>query len=166
MPVASGSVKMPIRNLPPVFWAQMAVIVLLALAAARLIWSVLIPIGPVGTISAADIAVQDVPEFAGLDPLFGFLAGGGDVVVSTAGLDLFGLRMDRASGRGSAILGNDDVPQQSFDVGEEIVEGITLEEVRFDHVILSNRGVREALYLDQSAPATPVGGAAQEEEGE
>ena len=54
------------------------------------------------------------------------------------------------SGRGSAIIDAGGV-QTSFLVGEAVMPGVTLEAVDFDNVTIARGGVREKLYLDQSA---------------
>jgi general secretion pathway protein C len=65
--------------------------------------------------------------------------------------------MNEYSGSGSAILAGADGVQQSYTVGEEVMPGVTLSAVAFDHVILSHNGVKASLFLDQSVPADTVG---------
>lgn len=146
---------------------EIALMALAAYTLAALIWASIVPIGAFGDWKGS--AVLPPPprqDFAGLDPLFGFQASGGPMVVSDSGLELFGLRMDRASGRGSAILATEGEPQQSFDVGEEVAPGVILQAVEADHVILSRGGAEEVIFLDQSEPATRVasGGSSAERE--
>jgi general secretion pathway protein C len=76
--------------------------------------------------------------------------------VTSLNLKLFGVREDRASGRGSAIIGTQDGQQRSFAVGEEIIPGVTLTAVGFDNITVSRGGTAEQLFLDQSPPATVV----------
>lgn len=136
---------------------EIALMALAAYALAALIWASIVPIGAFGDWKGS--AVLPPPprqDFAGLDPLFGFQTSGGPMVVSDSGLELFGLRMDRASGRGSAILATEGEPQQSFDVGEEVAPGVILQAVEADHVVLSRGGAEEVIFLDQSEPATRV----------
>ncbi|MBV7257808.1 hypothetical protein KCG44_13560 [Pacificimonas sp. WHA3] len=128
-----------------------------AIAAAHLIWAFFATVGPVGDYPVPQKTTAPATEFVGLDAVFGFQAQGGDTVISASGIELFGLRLNRASGQGSAILALPAEPQRSYRVGEEIGPGIALSSVHFDHVILTNRGVREAIYIDQSRPAAPVG---------
>jgi general secretion pathway protein C len=71
---------------------------------------------------------------------------------------LFGIRLDQAMGRGSAIIATPEGVQSSYGVGEEIVPGVKLKSVAFDHVVLERGGVDEQLFLDQSV-AAPVAGA-------
>jgi general secretion pathway protein C len=77
--------------------------------------------------------------------------------VTSLNLKLFGVREDRASGRGSAIIGIGDGQQRSFLVGDEVMPGVTLTAVGFDSVTVSRGGAPEQLFLDQSPPATMVG---------
>ena len=90
------------------------------------------------------------------DPFFRLESGGAGVVTSL-NLKLFGVREDRATGRGSAIIALPDGRQSSFAVGEEIMPGVTLAEVGFDSVTINHQGSREQIFLDQSRPAQAVG---------
>ena len=69
---------------------------------------------------------------------------GGPVVVTSLNLKLYGVREDRATGRGSAIIALPDGRQLSFAVGEEIMPGVTLTAVGFDNVTISRGGARRA----------------------
>lgn len=139
--------------------AELILLVAIAVQAARLIWVLMAPIGPVGNwISAsaqaprANGAVLDA-----FDPFFR-LSAGGPVVVTSLNLKLTGVHEDRATGRGSAIIQLPDGRQLSFAVGEEIMPGVTLSAVAFDNVTISRGGAQEQLFIDQSQPA-PVAGA-------
>jgi general secretion pathway protein C len=90
------------------------------------------------------------------DPFFRASPTAAPAVVTTLNLKLFGVREDRASGRGSAILALPDGQQRNFLVGEEVMPGVTLTAVGFDNVTVSRGGVPEQLFLDQSTPATSV----------
>jgi general secretion pathway protein C len=46
--------------------------------------------------------------------------------------------------------------QNSWSVGESIMQGVSLHSVAFDHVVISNNGVLEKLFIDQSVPAENV----------
>lgn len=137
--------------------AELALLALAGFAAAVLLWSIFAPIGPLGVWRASvTVPTPRAVTFSGLDPLFGFREGGGPLEVSSSGLILYGVRMDQASGRGSAFLGEEGEPQESFAVGEEVVPGLVLARVERDHVILSRGGAEEALFLDESEPAASV----------
>ncbi|MGB7406750.1 MAG: type II secretion system protein N [Pacificimonas sp.] len=136
---------------------ELALMLLVAIAAARLIWAVVEPVGPIGE-WAGTVRLPSAPtqDFSALDGVFGISASDDPVAISQGDVELFGVRMNLGSGRGGAILQAGDDPQASFRVGEEIAPGITLFAVAQDHVILERGGARERLYLDQSAPAERV----------
>ena len=99
---------------------------------------------------------------SGFDPFFRLGRGQGPAVVTSLSLKLFGVRIDEATGRGSAIIAGPDNVQTSYSVGEAIQPGVTLKLVGFDSVVISRGGADETLYLDQSgappvtaAPAAP-----------
>jgi general secretion pathway protein C len=135
--------------------------ILLSLQTARLFWAVVTPVGPIGNWRAPLVNVVPtsarIALFSGFDPFFrnDTVAAGTDNVTSL-NLKLFGIRSNESSGGGSAIIAGEDGIQNSFAVGEEVAPGVTLDSVAFDHVILSRRGVKESLYLDQSVPAETV----------
>ncbi|WP_156472270.1 type II secretion system protein N [Sphingorhabdus sp. M41] len=134
---------------------------LLLVQATRLIWLVLTPLGPVGDYRANDVEILSPQSrltlFSSFDPFFRTGAAQSANVVTSLQLTLFGIRMNEASGLGSAILSGPDGVQTNYGVGEEIMSGVTLDSVEFDHVIISRGGVLESLYLDQSIPAQTVG---------
>jgi general secretion pathway protein C len=142
---------------------ELLLLTLLAMQCARLVWTIVTPVGPVGEWKAPGALRPALPApspaaLAGFDPFFRVNAqGSAPAVVTSLNLKLFGVREDRATGRGSAIIATADGQQRSFAVGEEIVAGVTLTGVGFDNVTLSRGGTTEQLYLDQSSPATSVG---------
>lgn len=139
---------------------ELALLSLLALQCARLVWTIATPVDPLGE-WRADEPVQARPAATGLaegfDPFFRLSGDAGPAVVTSLNLKLYGVREDRASGRGSAIISTPDGQQRSFTVGDEIVPGVTLHAVGFDHVTISRGGTLEQLFLDQSPPAQSVG---------
>lgn len=78
--------------------------------------------------------------------------------ITSLSLTLYGTRFNEFTGGGSAILAGADGVQQSYDVGEEVMPGVVLAKVAFDHVVLSQNGTDESLYMDQSTPTETVGG--------
>ncbi len=144
---------------------EIALLSLLALQCARLVWAAVTPVGPIGEWKIP--ALLGGPANASLalgdfDPFFRLAGPAAPVVVTSLAIGLFGIRVDRASGRDSAILSTPDGVQSSYAVGDEIMPGVTLAAVREDGVTLSRGGVREQIFLDQSVPAanaTPAGGA-------
>ena len=147
------------QGLYPVLFFILAV--LLLVQAVRLIWLVLTPLGPVGDYRANDIEILSPQSrltlFSSFDPFFRNGAAQSANVVTSLQLTLFGIRMNEASGLGSAILSGPDGVQENYVVGEEIMSGVTRNSVAFDHVIINRGGVLESLYLDQSIPAQTVG---------
>ena len=160
--VLSGRARALLRRLPGANVYSLAEIVLIALFAAqcaRLLWVIVTPVTPLGDWR------ETRPGFAGapgemlrnFDPFFRL--SGGDAkpaAVTSLQLTLFGIRVNEATGGGSAIIATPDGTQNSFDVGDEIMPGATLKSVAFDHVSIDHGGTIEDLYIDQSKPVTPI----------
>lgn len=145
--------------------AELVLLALLAVQGARLLWTIATPIAPLGDWRPAEPTVPGDPAgvLGGFDPFFRISGVQGPAQVSAGDVKLFGVRVDEASGRGSAIVAGPDGVQKSVSVGEEIAPGVTLNAVSFDHVTLARGGVPEDLYLDQSGGAaggTPAPAAA------
>ena len=140
---------------------ELVLLSLLAVQSARLVWTIVTPVDPIGEWRTATALRPAAPGAAALlgsfDPFFRLSGEAGPMVVTSLNLKLFGVREDRASGRGSAIIGTPDGQQRSFAVGDEIVPGVKLVGVTFDGVTIDRGGVSEQLFLDQSEPATVVG---------
>ena len=132
---------------------ELLLLVLIAVQAARLVWTLVTPVGPVGDWQPGGAAIAAAapasPEF---DPFFR-LSATGSTVVTALNLKLYGVREDRATGHGSAIIALPDGSQRSFAVGEEILPGVTLAQVGFDSVTIDRAGAAEQIFLDQSLPA-------------
>ncbi|HEX8483183.1 MAG TPA: type II secretion system protein N [Allosphingosinicella sp.] len=141
---------------------EFALLALIALQCARLIWTALSPVGPLGdwrgSGSGASTASSDI--LGSFDPFFRLAGAAGPVTVTSLNLKLFGIRQDQASGRGSAIIQGSDGQQRSIAVGEEIEPGVILKSVDFDSVTISRGGSDEQLFMDQSQGATTVAPAA------
>ncbi|MEP6785773.1 MAG: type II secretion system protein N [Sphingomonadales bacterium] len=131
-------------------------IVAIAAAGAALFWTIVKPMGPVGRWQAvgSSVAVADLSILTRFDPFFRS-APTGTTAITSLPLKLFGVRLDQAMGRGSAIIATPDGLQNSYAVGDEIVPGVKLKAVAFDNVTIERGGATEQLFLDQS-----VGGAA------
>ncbi len=133
---------------------ELLLLALIAVQAARLVWTLVTPVGPVGEWrTPATLMAGGDAALAEFDPFFRLSAAGGPAVVTSLNLKLYGVREDRATGRGSAIIALPDGTQRSFGVGEEIVPGVTLASVGFDHVTINRGGTAEQIFLDQSEPA-------------
>lgn len=159
-----------LRRIPVVNVYSLAELVLLGVLAvqcARLVWTVVTPVTPLGDWRPAGVTLPSAPGevLRGFDPFYR-ISGvqSGPAVVTSLQLKLFGTRIDEAMGRGSAILAGPDGVQKSVAVGEEVMPGVMLKEVAFDHVSIERGGVREDLFLDQSgggagaAPMPPPNG--------
>ena len=89
---------------------ELALLALLALQCARLIWTAATPVGPLGDWSGtASVRGDSAGAVLGsFDPFFRLSGAGGPVTVTSLNLKLFGIRQDQASGQGSAILAGSD----------------------------------------------------------
>ena len=140
-----------------VWWALAATIAVLG---AALLWMVVTPVSPLGAWRPAGVRVMSPAArsalFAGFDPFNRAnavkTAPGAETVTALA-LTLYGIRVNAATGGGSAIIAGADGIQQVYKVGTEVMPGVVLAEVHFDHIGLSHGGSNELLYLDQSKPA-------------
>jgi general secretion pathway protein C len=139
--------------------AELILLVLIAAQTARLAWILAVPTGPLGDWRApgALAAPADGAVLASFDPFFRLNGAAGPTVVTSLNLKLYGVREDRATGRGSAIIALPDGRQMSFAVGEEIMPGVILAAVGFDNVTISRGGAAEQIFLDQSPAAQVVG---------
>lgn len=138
--------------------AELALLALLAVQGARLLWAIVTPTGPLGDWRPATAGFAGSPTamLRDFDPFFR-LGGGDDApsVVTSLQLTLFGTRVDEAMGGGSAIIGGADNVQRNVLVGQEIMPGVKLKSVAFDHVTIDRGGTVEQLYLPQdSVPAS------------
>ena len=149
------------RNLPYVV-AEIVLLALLGWAVARLFWTMLTTVAPIGLWPqpASGAAIADRSLLARFDPFFRLADAGGPAVVTSLPLKLTGTRVDQAMGRGSAIILTPDGQQASFAVGDTIVPGVTLKSVAFDSVTVDRGGVSEQLFIDQSKPAEVAGAGA------
>lgn len=138
---------------------ELGAMALAAASGAHLLWTILTPVGAFG-----DWKVASAPEFdptadmavlARFDPFNRGSGGAATNVVTALPLKLFGISLNTASGRGSAIVEVESV-QSSFAVGDEVMAGVVLKSVAFDHIVLTRGGVEELLYVDQSTPAETV----------
>jgi general secretion pathway protein C len=136
---------------------ELALLGLIALQCARLIWTAATPVGAVGDWrgGGTEQTSASTDVLAAFDPFFRLSGAAGPVTVTSLNLKLFGIRQDQVSGRGSAIIAGSDGQQRSIGVGEEIEPGVTLKSVEFDSVTISRGGADEQLFMDQSGtPAT------------
>ena len=151
----------------PIDWLALVEKLLLGLVAlqcARLLWVVLTPVGSFGPWEGRQAQVPSIAArqslFSTFDPFFrtGPQQPTGGVVTSLA-LTVYGIRLNEGSGLGSAIVAGPDGVQNSFAVGDEIMPGVVLKAVSFDHITIDRGGAEEQVFLDQSQPASAVAGA-------
>ena len=141
--------------------AELLLLAGLATQAARLVWAVVTPVSPLGDWRPAPVAevASPVALLNGFDPFFRLGAASGPAVVTSLQLTLFGIRVDEAMGKGSAIIAGADGIQRAIAVGEEVQPGVLLKAVAFDHVTIDRGGASEDLFLDQSGTAAPAAAA-------
>jgi general secretion pathway protein C len=131
----------------------------LAIQCARLFWAIVTPVGPLGDWRVAQPGASGSPIaiLRGFDPFFRVSgAQSATTAVTSLQLTLFGTRIDDATGLSSAIIAGPDGVQNSIGLGEEIVPGVRLKAVAFDHVTIDRSGKAEELYIDQSGGAAPA----------
>lgn len=148
--------RLPVVNVYSL--AELLLIAGLATQSAQLLWTLVTPVSPLGDWRPAEVSVPGRPYdvLAGFDPFFRLGAQSqGPATVTALQLTLFGIRVDEASGRGSAIVAGADNVQKSVAVGEEIQPGVRLKAVAFDHITIDRGGASEDLFLVQSDAPPP-----------
>lgn len=149
-------------------WAESLLLLLLIIQIARLFWAVVTPLGMVGDWQARSPAVLAPAArqalFAAFDPFFpAETSPTGAAQVTGLALQLFGTRMNEGSGQGSAIIATPDGVQSSYVAGDQIMPGVVLKQVAYDHVVIDRGGAVENLFLDQSSGSSaPTEGGARE----
>ena len=150
--------RLPVTGLHDVLWWVLAATI--AVLSAVVLWMIVTPVSPLGAWRPAEVRVMSPAAratlFAGFDPFNRTNAPAavtGSETVTSLALTLFGVRVNAATGGGSAIIAGADGVQNVFKTGAEVMPGVLLAEVHFDHVGLSRNGSKELLYLDQSKPA-------------
>lgn len=126
--------------------AEIALIVLLAWQAARLVWIIVAPgEGPIGvppTVSHSPAARTEI--LARFDPFFRLAGSDASTgVEQAADLQLYGIRSGGASA--SAILGPPGGAQTLYVIGEQGPGGVTLVEVSQDHVVIRQGPARRRI---------------------
>ncbi|HYW14532.1 MAG TPA: type II secretion system protein N [Allosphingosinicella sp.] len=103
--------------------------------------------------------LQPAALLTGFDPFFA-AAVDSAAPVAAADLTLHGLRQDRRTGGGSAIVSRSGGAQGSFGIGEEIAPGVVLKQVGRDHVVVIRNGLDERLafraFESTGSAATPA----------
>lgn len=127
---------------------EIALVLVLAVQGARLIWIVATPAAAPAATPVVSHRAVDLSILASFDA-FGAQGGGASNTAAT-NFRLFGVRAGGVGG-GSAIIAGPDGVQKSYDVGETVADGLTLAAVAADHVELSRGGARITL----SFPGNP-----------
>lgn len=148
---------------------QALLVILLAVALARLFWLMITPLGPVGDWRPQMPSIPALAQrgaIAGSFDPFGGATGGPELeTANVSGLTLKGVRLAGPDG-GGAIVQLPDETQASFSLGDEILPDVRLAEIRSDRVVLERGGARQELVLEgaNDIPGTslpsgsPVGG--------
>lgn len=138
-------------------------LVLMMVQIARLIWAVATPVGSFGMWDGRQAQLMSANArqalFASFDPFFRADApsGDGNAVVTSLAITVHGIRLNEGTGQGSAIIATPDGVQNSYAVGDEILPGVVLKSVSFDHVTIDRGGAEEQVFMDQSVPAPSTG---------
>lgn len=129
-----------------------------AALAARLVWALVAPIGPVGQAVATTMSDgRPVPaDLAILERFDPFYRGGPTGTTAAPVADASGLRLFGVRSGASAILAGPDGKQAPYRIGEEVAPGVTLAAVGLDHVVLNALGRRTTLNFPQPTPTGPV----------
>jgi general secretion pathway protein C len=140
------------------FWLKAVLLALVAVQAARLIWILVTPIGPVGRWlpPAPPIipATAQLALFSTFDPFAAApsQASAAAPAQAVSGLTLFGTRMSLGGAPGSAIIAGADGVQNSFSVGDEVAPGARLLSVGFDFVLVGGNGSEQRLAMEGADP--------------
>ena len=140
---------------------ELLAVAVLAVIAARALWFVAYgpdarpaDIEPAGLQSTASApSAVDLSALERVD-LFAPAAGGpaSEALPETQlNLTLRGVRRGAAPGTGSAVIETPGQGQRTLPLGAEIVDGVTLEEIYEERVVINRRGARENLFLREEA---------------
>lgn len=129
---------------------ELALALMIAVQAARLIWIVAAPVAPVSAPVVGGPRPADPAILAQFDA-FGVSGGISASAANGAGGEgfrLFGVRSGGPGG-GSAIIAGPDGVQKSYAIGETLTSGVILATVGADHVELSRGGARSTLSFPE-----------------
>lgn len=149
-------------------WAKAFLLAAVAIQAARLLWSIATPAGPLGNwmpAAANPLAPQvQAAVLASVDPFYRSSATGAPSAAEVE-VTLHGIRGDGGLGGGSAIIGLPDGTQQTIMVGEEVSPGVRLAAVYFDHVLLDLGGEKQQRLAFEGAEVATAAAAASASSG-
>ena len=132
------------KRSPREIWPQLLAGLLGALLiwqCVRLLWTLLTPLSPLGAWQPQAAVIASPADrralFSQFDPFFRSNAQGpASTTVTSAGLTLYGINLNEATGGGSAIIAGEDGIQTSYAVGDEIAPGLKLAGIAFDHSVV------------------------------
>lgn len=127
-----------------------ALAVLIAYQCAALYSVIVTPLGGPPDRAARPPQLQRATLLTSFDPFF-TSAVASPAPIAATDLTLHGIRQNRRTGGGSAIVSQADGAQRSFGIGEEIAPGIVLKQVGSDHVIIVRQGLDERLAFKDVA---------------
>ena len=141
-------------------WLKALLVAVLAVQGARLIWTAVTPVGPLGDWRPAGVvaipsAVQ-ATVIAAVNP-FDRTVTGGPALSLPSDLKLFGVRASAGAIPGGAIVGLPDGQQVSVSIGEPVMPGAVIVAVGFDHADVDRQGTRQRLFIDQDKPPETLG---------
>ena len=147
-------------------WLKALLLALLAIQFARLLWTVVTPVGPLGewrppSPRPLPLAMQTA-LLSTVDPFFrttALAAAAQPAAAVPSDLQLFGTRTGAGA---SAIIGKEGGEQKSYAIGEDVAPGVKLVSVLFDRVVLESGNSRSDLVMpsmDGSALPQNAGGA-------
>jgi general secretion pathway protein C len=131
---------------------EIALVAVLAVQAARVVWIIAEPAGPFGTpvVEVSDDSARDLEILKTFNAFATRGTTPAVVAEDTTGLTLHGVRVE-SRGAGSAIIGVGG-KQSVYWVGEEIATGAVLKEIALDHVVVARGDRSSHLSLVASAP--------------
>ena len=132
---------------------ELAIVLLLGMQAARLVWLVLAPLGPFGG-SPPDAAVMTPAPAMTIsrDPFFPASTTATASADASGDFTLFGVNV----GGGSAILAGKDGRQGSWRIGQEVAPGVRLQAVDAGGAVLDVGGRQQRLALQARPSSSPA----------
>lgn len=138
---------------------ELALVAALAISLAYWTWVAISP-AAVGAPSSANAPAADRPEQVANRNLFGVASAGPAQAPrsASAGLTVLGVFSGKRPGDGRVIIARQGSRPVTVAAGESIADGLTLQEVHPDHVIVLRNGVPERVELERrvSRGATPT----------
>ncbi len=141
----------------------LALLAILGIQAARLVWVFLAPASPLPAAAKAGpaAAATDPAILERFDPFRDAPAAAANPAAQSASSQqpafvLFGLRTGGRSA--AAIIGVPGGPQKAYSIGDEVAPGVVLNAIDADHVVLSRGGVLTDLPLAREKVGLAPGG--------